>query len=375
MTQATEGHAAAAGAGEAKARTPKARPKRSDTGTKGGHDPHRRSGPIQTQAAKIMPLVEAQAEKRAPAILPYLHIITPLLVEASGYLDLASPFILTACGYVYELYRHAPTDLLYALVGLSLCFFGGSFVATIAAVEAFKICGWDRCWSHLKFLWADYRIARARAKRAAIEARARGEDAPQLAAAEDILFAADLTLTQRIALMGECIQKPEKLSEAIGGLYAALLGVITTLRLQFARVIALGASIANMLRGPAQQHIAPPLTQMLPPKYQQWGPTLVNWVCRIIAISIAWNLQRMLSAVQSALRGGLLCSRRALAFARRRGWVGERAKESLFDDYIGYVIAAAGLYTQLHFGFQLPFPLNVILLPVSILEWWLQWFM
>ena len=30
-----------------------------------------------------------------------------------------------------------------ALIGLGLCFFGGTFVASIAAAEAFMLCGWD----------------------------------------------------------------------------------------------------------------------------------------------------------------------------------------------------------------------------------------
>ena len=41
-----------------------------------------------------------------------------------------------------------------------MVFFGGTYVTTIAAVEAFRQCGWERTEKHLKILFANYEKAR-----------------------------------------------------------------------------------------------------------------------------------------------------------------------------------------------------------------------
>ena len=47
--------------------------------------------------------------------------------------------------------------------------------------------------------------------------------------------------------------------------------------------------------------------------------------------------------------------------------------DSYLDEAVGYIVAAAGFYTQLAYGFHLAFPVNLILLPLSIVEWILEW--
>lgn len=129
-----------------------------------------------------------------------------------------------------------------------------------------------------------------------------------------------------------------------------------------------------MIRKPADRFLLDKVKEVLPPKYKQWAPTLIQWACRFIAIMCAWYVQKIISSVQSALRGGLMASQRSLKIARARKWMPEVALESLYDDYVGYAIASMGLYFQLRYSFAIPFPLNVVLWPVTILEWWLCWF-
>ena len=47
-------------------------------------------------------------------------------------------------------YSWAPKNLLQMCFGLGLAFFGGTYVAAIAAVEAFRLMGWQRTWADLK---------------------------------------------------------------------------------------------------------------------------------------------------------------------------------------------------------------------------------
>ena len=46
--------------------------------------------------------------------------------------------------------------------------------------------------------------------------------------------------------------------------------------------------------------------------------------------------------------------------------------ESLVDEIIGYSIALAGFCFQIFNGFNLPFPFNIIFLPLSLVEWFLR---
>ena len=48
-------------------------------------------------------------------------------------------------------------------------------------------------------------------------------------------------------------------------------------------------------------------------------------------------------------------------------------KETWLDEIVGYSLAAAGFFFQIRYGFGLPFPLNILLLPVSMAEWFILW--
>ena len=46
---------------------------------------------------------------------------------------------------------------------------------------------------------------------------------------------------------------------------------------------------------------------------------------------------------------------------------------SYFDEAVGYSLAALGVAWQLATAFSLPFPLNLLLLPLTVVEWFLRW--
>ena len=47
--------------------------------------------------------------------------------------------------------------------------------------------------------------------------------------------------------------------------------------------------------------------------------------------------------------------------------------ETHIDEVVGYAVAAAGLGCQLSYGFALAFPLNVVLAPLTAVEWYIRW--
>lgn len=104
--------------------------------------------------------------------------------------------------------------------------------------------------------------------------------------------------------------------------------------------------------------------------HQKWCPVLLDWACKSIGISIAWKIQTVISAFTSALVGGLMMSRALLHIFSR----GKKDHESTSkDEMASYVFAGLGFYFQYTMSFDAPFPLNVILFPVELAEYYIRW--
>ena len=71
---------------------------------------------------------------------------------------------------------------------------------------------------------------------------------------------------------------------------------------------------------------------------------------------------------------GLIVDQAAKGIQICPGLVGKDfdANESVLDEIVGFIIAAQGFMFQLTQGYVLPFPFNVLLLPLSIVEWVLR---
>jgi len=128
---------------------------------------------------------------------------------------------------------------------------------------------------------------------------------------------------------------------------------------------------------PQTRWLAPPLSSALGPELRHWVPTLITTAVNIVAVVVAWYLQQVVSAFYSALRGGKLFGSALFSFLGDRGWLAKlpcvakpfEPDESNLDEIVGYVLAAAGFVFQLQAGFALFFPLNLVLLPLTVVEW------
>ena len=83
------------------------------------------------------------------------------------------------------------------------------------------------------------------------------------------------------------------------------------------QTITLGVSIAQLLDAPALRFGLPLMAHLVPKEYHRWLPVLVRTLTKSVAVAVAWYLQVVISAVQSAMRGGLMCSRALLKFANK----------------------------------------------------------
>ena len=143
-------------------------------------------------------------------------------------IDYCGPLYIKLFQLGYRAYHELPTDLLSALIGLGLSFCGGAYCASISAIEAVRMSGWDRTQSALEEIYTD---ARAMYEAYVADASTNADD--------------DL-LTRKLAVVAVAVKDPEKLSAALGGLYTSWLAVQAVLRIEFAKTITLGVSIAAM---------------------------------------------------------------------------------------------------------------------------------
>ena len=142
-------------------------------------------------------------------------------------IDYCGPLYIKLFQLGYRLYHELPTDLLSALIGLGLSFCGGAYCASISAIEAVRMSGWDRTQSALEEVYTD---ACAVYKAYVADDSANTDD----------------LLTRKLAVVAVAVKDPEKLSAALGGLYTSWLAVQAVLRIEFAKTITLGVSIAAM---------------------------------------------------------------------------------------------------------------------------------
>lgn len=267
-------------------------------------------------------------------------------------------------GKILEPYRLGL--LLPAALGLILCFFGGSYMTLIAAFEAYRIAGWEAQVALLAELSRDMGVF-VKASLEDDKVDADGDGIP------DVQQVSLQQVAQRKTLLFLKTVDPRRFGEVVGGLQTGLFAVVATLKFEFAKAVTLGTVIQRMLQKPTHVYIVPLIEAQLPPDYRHWGGDLCNWAIKAVTISIAFTIQRIISAYYSAMRGGLMFSRNILEYMDKMGVVSVRAEDSIVDEVVGYLVAGLGLYWQLSNGFSVPFPINVLLIPASLAEWCLLW--
>lgn len=254
-----------------------------------------------------------------------------------------------------------------AFFGFILCYFGGSYVTLIAAIEAYRIAGWDASVVAAESLYKDLvKVLEAEAKDSK-----KDDDNDGVA---DVAKLTPKDLLQRKIYVVLSTVDPHKVTNAIIAIQSGFMGVVATLRVEFAKAITLGSSIADNIDRVAQKYACPHLESLLPTDFRQWAPFIIRYFIKSICVSAAWSFQRVLSAVHSSIRGGMMISRNLFQYLAEMEVYKLDVDKSQLDEAIGYALALMGLYWQLSWGFRLPFLLSIVLSPLSLAEYLLMWF-
>ena len=265
--------------------------------------------------------------------------VMPVINFTLEAIDLITPFIVKAIKVGRAIYNYLPTTIIEALGGLAMCFFGGLYPLTVAAVETFRVSGGTEALKYLNDIWEESKLVyKANKEDNKVDADGDGiADVKQMSA--------KAVATRKVSLVLKTIN-PSKLLEAYGGLAKAFAGVCATLKLQFAKVISLAVSIADAMRPVMTKLVGPIMVALVPKDYQKWISPLIDVFCKFVAGSIAWFMYRVVAAVHSGIIGGLICTRALMRFANEKKLLSWKHEDTMLDEYLGWAIAAVGVYYQ-----------------------------
>jgi len=189
----------------------------------------------------------------------------------------------------------------------------------------------------------------------------------------DVLQIEAKALFQRKMKLAVSTVEPATINEALACIFTGWAGVMAVLKIKFAKTVTLGHMIGEQLYKVAGK-CEPFMSSAVPDEYHMWVPVMTKWFCKAVAISIAWWIQRVISAFHSAIRGGIMCSRYLLQFAQEKGYLTSfNTEDTHINELVGWSVAALGFCFQLSVGFSVPFPLSMFLWPVSIVEYFIVW--
>jgi len=320
--------------------------------------------------SKVFDVFANQAPSR---LVPVLHAIAPLVAWIVIIFQVAWPYIVNFVLTVHSYYIRMPTELVHAILGACLCFFGGTFPTLIAASEAARLCGWDRTKQALEDLAVEAAaVVKHNKKDDAVDNDKDGiADVNRLSGKELIARKTKLVLQN-------C--NPDKINTALGGLATSCIAIVAVLKVEFAQTVALAVSLGDTIQKPMLSLLAPTAVHLVPQTYRQWIPIVIGWTAKSIGMFFAWYIQRVLSAVHSGMRGGLLCTRSLMALARKYntnpslGIFAIDPEETMIDEVAGGLLAALGIWWQWSFNFSIPFPFDLLTWPLLLGENYLQWY-
>jgi len=328
-----------------------------------------------SDADRITKIISAVGSKVNPELAGCLTKARPAITAVIRVIMMAWPLYRKAYSFLYfQVYKRIPANVLPMVFGVCLCFFGGTYVASIAAIEAFRQLGWQKVHADLVIIADQAKLVNEASKEDDLV-----DDDNDGVADVDQMAAAELA-QHKLEVAMKTVSEPERLQNAFGNLFVAYLAVLATLRLEFARTTAFALGIVEMVRVTAIRALLPMVTAALGEDLAHWSKTLIESSLTFFSVIIAWWIQTIISAFYSGLRGGKMFADGLVAILNDKNLIQHvpliaqpfDPDESYLDEVVGYTVAALGFAFQLFNGFALPFPLNIVFLPLTIVEFFLK---
>jgi len=293
----------------------------------------------------------------------------------------ARPLVAFNLGFMWVFSRiYAVCSLLHMVIlqmafGLALCFFGGEYTASVACVEAARHFGGKQLVEHLSEIHKD---ARKAGLANASDDYWHGRQEAKMSCCDQIMHKARVLMTP--------VKDPDRLMAAMSMFFCLCIAVVATVHYTFAKVLVLGLAIAEMITFTFVRLLAPIFASAMGNDLHLWVHPVIGvamkTACVIagLVVLICFDHGRDIwSTIYTSLRGAHLFAlgvfhvlHKKQLLRRFPDWLVKKPvnpNQTYVDEYIWYPIAAAGIYLQIKLNFRLPFPYNIALLPVTIVEW------
>ena len=361
----------------------------------------------------------------------FMELLSPAMgamlnALSSGFETYARPYVDTLLldGASERALDKRTAAILDMILGIALLLVSREYILCIAAVEAFRLGGWETNFkAALKQLYQDY----LRCSEALCDDNAADEDNDGVADVHQ-LSSQELTL-RRTRLLMRTID-PIKTQAAMFGLYTGLLSVIATLCVSYGYVLTLGCSTGDtiyaMLESSCGESIAkhfnrftaslsssPSSTTTKKQKktknikmkggddgdgdedaidFDKWVRPALQYVCRSMCVSALFFFRRIAATFHASIKGakkvvGASLKLRAMRIAANASESGGIIQGSVSADGmllppiaspLILVVGCIGFYHQVLGGFAvlgwIVFPLKLAISPLQTVEWLLMRF-
>jgi len=311
-------------------------------------------------------MVDSVVNKGMDMAGPVIEKLKPVIAAGKELITTVGPYVEQAHDAGEKLYTklepYHPEEFVPIILGFILCFFGGAFCTTIAAVEAFRMCGYSRSSKAFNMLKEQYKAA-ADAMEKDNDVDADGDGKKDVDGLDNKqLFARKMKIALKTC-------DPEDLSDGFQGLYAGFLAVVATLQIRFARVLTLGNSLGDGIHR-LVHGLEPQLEEAASPEFKKWVPKVVRYVCKSVGVMLAWMVQRVIFGFTSAMKGGQMIVRGAGSYLVRNGHLSEEYsnQDSPTFKYIEFMVCGIGFWSQFQRGFGLGY-FAIFLFPCTMVEY------
>ena len=123
---------------------------------------------------KYIDAVQSQAEAFNPQAAGCIGACKPAVTAVIRGVQFVWPWYMWAYSWIYYYVSMAPRTVVQMIFGIALCFFGGTYVASIAAIEAFRQFGGQKVYAEVEVISSQVR-ADERTPAGGVSTAARGK--------------------------------------------------------------------------------------------------------------------------------------------------------------------------------------------------------
>jgi hypothetical protein len=303
---------------------------------------------------------------------PFLEKIEPYLRAAYPYCHQAKGIALQVYTVLKPYYNHEVGSI---AVSLTLLLLGGQFAMTIACVQVFRASGQRLIMKSWNDLCRSFHEAMMNAAKDSDAKELFKVDPGELTVWEFFVGLRDLTIAEseedkalarrKVLLLMKCID-PNKIWDAVLGLWTGLVAVLATVRSRFVQSITLGANVGKKCVEILFPIVQPRLHEAFP-NHRQWVDFFMRAAGGLVGVIISLMLVRVMTAANSSVQGASMLVDQLIDIATRKKLLARKIPSERSRIVI-CIVAAFGFLVQLWARFSVPWFLKIPLSPILAVE-------